>query len=118
MPEQRKFIPTGLSGKGMNLYVKEMLDDLIRDVCEGSISQDDAIMAISLSDHMHLPQYIDIPRGIEGDHFIREVIADLERFIWVLTNHFEDYFELAKERYSNNERLSIEPVEAGVWITL
>ncbi len=114
----RKFILTGFRPRGMNLYITELLNDLIKDISEKSIEEEEALDALLSTDHMFLSQYVDIPRGIEGDHCIREIVEQLEIFFREFTNGDTFYYEELKRRYDNNQETNITPTEEGIWITI
>lgn len=116
--EFRKFILTNLDAKGFNVYIGEMLETLIKDVCCDSIGEEEALNNLLSTDHMMLDQYVDIPRGIEGDHFIREVVEQIETFFMEFTKSEMFYYEELKRRYDENHRLNIAPVKGGLWITI
>lgn len=116
--EFRKFILTSLDAKGFNIYIGEMLEELIKDVCNDSVEEEDALNKIFSTDHMMLEQYVDIPRGIEGDHFIREVVERIEAFFVEFTNGNTFYYEELKLRYNDYKKLNITPVKGGLWITI
>lgn len=116
--EFRKFILTALDAKGFNIYIGEMLETLIKDVCCDSVGEEEALNNLLATDHMMLDQYVDIPRGIEGDHFIREVVELIETFFMDFTKGDTFYYDELKLRYNENHRMNITPVKGGLWITI
>lgn len=116
MPTYMKHLPTDIYGIKANEYIKDLLSDFIKDVCEGSVSHEEAMREIQMCEHMALSQYVDIPYGIEGDHLIRELVARINYFFKRLENDFEDILENSMERYDNNQSLTITAALGGIWV--
>lgn len=111
-----KHFPTRIKGIKANLYVCETVNDLIKDICTPGKDRVEVMCEMLTSQHWYLDQYIDIPRGIEGDHLIREITTALNYFIMSLFNTYEEYFELIIEGYNTNKRIEFQPGSEGIWI--
>ena len=113
-----KHFRTTINNKQINKYIAFCMEEFIRECCKENNTLADGLLYISMTSHDHLDYYINIPRGIEGDHLIRAVDDAVKCFISRFPNRHEEYLSIIIDAYKTNHRIEIKSSEHGIWIDI
>lgn len=113
-----KYFNTRISNRRINQYIAQCLKDFLAESTKEGNDIIDGLLKVTQSEHWELDLYIDIPRGVEGDHLVRDVTNKIEKFMYEFLRYHEQYVELLIEAYNKYHRIDTYANRDGIWVEI